>query len=130
MQDKWIFSSTFLPYTGEPIEFMLEDRNQSIHGTFADGVFHSRWADYDADRVASWRGSDPDPSAVALAQSKASAGRFVARLKRLTRIFSRGRGAIQVAPPRSHARTRAVPASPMQPVIAIALHVSSNQISS
>jgi hypothetical protein len=126
MEAKWIFSSTFLPYTGEPIEFMLEDRNQPIHGTFADGIFHSRWADYDADRVASWRGSEPDPSAEPIASSTASAGRLISTLKRLARILSRKHGAL-TAVPRSHARANAMPAIPMVP---IARHIASNQISS
>ena len=128
MQEKWIFSSTFLPYTGEPIEFMLEDRNQPIHGTFANGAFHSRWADYDADRVASWRGSDPYPSAVPIQLSTASTGSFITTLKRLARILSGGRGTPIAR--RSHARAHAVPAMPMHPVVASARHIASNQISS
>jgi len=129
MQEKWIFSSTFLPYTGEPIEFMLEERNQPIHGTFSNGVFHSRWADYDADRVASWRGSDGDPSAEPIELSTASTGGFITTLKRLARILSRGRGA-PIASPRSHARRHAVPSVSMQPAVAIARHMASNQLSS
>jgi len=129
MQTKWIFSSTFLPYTGEPIEFMLEDRNQPIHGTFADGIFHSRWADYDADRVASWRGSDGDPSAEPIKLSTDTKGRFVTTLKRLARILSGGR-VVPIAAPRSHARAHAVPVMPLHPVVASARHVASNQISS
>jgi hypothetical protein len=35
------FSSAFLPYTGESIEFLLEEREQPIHGTFAK---HDIWA--------------------------------------------------------------------------------------
>jgi len=129
MQEKWIFSSTFLPYTGEPIEFMLEDRNQPIHGTFADGVFHSRWANYDAGRVASWRETDPDPSAVPIEQPTVSAGRLISTLKRLARILSWNRGA-PIALPRSHVRTTAVTAIPMDPVVVIARHIASHQISS
>lgn len=139
MQEKWIFSSTFLPYTGEPIEFLLEDRSQPIHGTFADGVFHSRWADYDADRIASWRETapdetvpeeaDPGPSIAPIELSAAPTGTFIAVLKRLTKVFSRGRAAAS-APPRSHARTTQVPAFPMSPNISVARHIHSNQISS
>jgi len=129
MQAKWIFSSTFLPYTGEPIEFMLEERNQPIHGTFSNGVFHSRWADYDADRVASWRGSDGDPSAEPIKLSTVTKGRFVTTLKRLARILSGGRSTPSAAP-RSHARPHAMPAMTMHPVVAIARHIASNQISS
>lgn len=128
MQEKWIFSSTFLPYTGEPIEFMLEDRKQPIHGTFANGAFHSRWADYDVDRVASWRGSDGDPSAEPIKLSTASTGRFIATLKRLARVLA-GRGA-PIALPLSHARTHAVSAMPQHPVVSSAHHFASNQISS
>jgi hypothetical protein len=129
MQTKWIFSSTFLPYTGEPIEFMLEDRNQPIHGTFANGAFHSRWADYDVDRVASWRGSDGDLSAVPMQIPTVSKGTFITTLRRLTKVLSRGRVA-PIVPPRSHARTNAVPAISMQPVASSTRHIASNQISS
>jgi hypothetical protein len=58
MELQWIYNSSFLPYTGEPIEFMLEERGQSIDGTFANGHFHSRGADYDIRQVTSWRESD------------------------------------------------------------------------
>jgi hypothetical protein len=51
MQLKWIFRSTLLPMSKEPVEFLVEERGQSIHGTFANCIFHSRWADYDARRV-------------------------------------------------------------------------------
>lgn len=129
MQEKWIFSSTFLPYTGEPIEFMLEDRNQPIHGTFADGIFHSRWADYDANRVASWRETDGDPSTAPIETPPATMGRFMTTLKRLARILSRRRG-IPIAAPRSHSRPHAVQVLPMHPVVSGARHIASNQISS
>ncbi|MEO7478751.1 MAG: hypothetical protein ABIT64_05930 [Lysobacteraceae bacterium] len=62
METPWIFSSTFLPCVGEPIEFLLEEREQPMHGTFANGAFHSRWADYDSSRVGSWRALQDAPS--------------------------------------------------------------------
>lgn len=110
MQSQWIFSSTFLPYTGEPIEFMLEEREQPIHGTFADGLFHSRWADYAADRVASWRGADRDPSAVApIAIPKlVQAGAFATTMKRLANVLSGRSNVTPIKPPRSHARAIAI----------------------
>jgi len=40
MQAPWIFSSTFLPYTSELIDFLLEDRSEPLDGTFGDGMFH------------------------------------------------------------------------------------------
>jgi hypothetical protein len=131
MQEKWIFSSTFLPYTGEPIEFMLEDRNQPIHGTFADGVFHSRWADYDPERVASWRESDGDPSHAPMPKAKAApAGTFITTLRRLAKILSGGRYAASIEPLHSHARTPEMRAIPMPPIAVAARRIHSNQISS
>ena len=108
MQTPWIFSSTFLPYTGEPIDFLLEDRSQPMHGTFANGMFHSRWADYAADRVQSWRGADSDPSAEPLEMPKAgTTGIWVALLKRLPNIFSMGRNASPMTQSHTHSRTNA-----------------------
>ncbi len=110
MQAPWIFSSTFLPCAGEPIDFMLDDREQAIHGTFADGVFHSRWADYDAHRVASWRESDGEQSiAVASLPKPVASGRFAIALRRMGRIFSRKSEAAPSTPLRSHARPTSVP---------------------
>lgn len=117
MQAQWIYSSTFLPYTGEPIEFMLEDRQQPIHGIFANGLFHSRWADYDADRVQSWRESDDDPSAAPIAIPKAAlTDAFIATFKRLRDALSPGRQATAIIPSRSHARTRAASDIALRPV--------------
>lgn len=131
MQAQWIFSSTFLPYTGEPIEFMLEDRKQPIHGTFANGIFRSRWADYNADRVQSWRESESDPSAEPIAMQKVSArGTFITTLKRLTSLLSKGSNANPIALPHSHARTTAVPAVPMRARVVATRRIDSNQISS
>jgi hypothetical protein len=109
MQAPWIYSSTFLPYTGEPIDFLLEDRSQPMHGTFANGMFHSRWADYAADRVQSWRGSDADPSAAPLELPKTEPLRqdWVALLQRLPQIFFMRRNASAMARPHTHSRTNA-----------------------
>ena len=108
MQAPWIYSSTFLPYTGEPIDFLLEDRSQPMHGTFADGMFHSRWADYAADRVQSWHGSDADPSAEPLDIPNAAPRQvWVALLKRLPQIFSMWQNASPMARSRTRSRTNA-----------------------
>lgn len=131
MQAQWIFSSTFLPYTGEPIEFLLEDRQQPIHGTFANGLFHSRWADYDADRVASWRGSDGDSSAEQIAMpTVVTKGAFITTLRRLARIVSGGSKAAPIETPRSRARVALVPGAAMRPSMAAMRRIDSNQISS
>lgn len=68
MSTPWIFCSTFLPSIGEPIDFLLEGRDEPIHGTFDRGVFHSRWAEYESARVRSWRQALIDPAHEAIAE--------------------------------------------------------------
>jgi hypothetical protein len=110
MQAPWIFSSTFLPFAGEPIDFMLEDRNQPIHGTFVDGIFHSRWADYGPDRVQSWRGSTDAAGAHPMGAAKAAPeGAFLATLMRLVRSWVTKSASAPIAT--SHRRSRR-PATP------------------
>jgi hypothetical protein len=131
MQAQWIFSSTFLPYTGEPIEFLLEDRKQPIHGTFANGIFRSRWADYGADRVASWRKADGDPSAEPIEMPHAVAsGTFMATLKRLGRALSTSRRAAPIKPTRSHSRLVAAQAIMVRPPAAATRRFDSVEFSS
>jgi hypothetical protein len=60
MQTKWTLGSASLPGVGEPVDFLLWDRKIPIHGAFADGVFHARWADYGIDRVELWCASEND----------------------------------------------------------------------
>ena len=104
MQAPWNFSSTLLPYAGEPIDFRLEDR-QPMHVIFANGMSHSRWADYGADRVQSWRGSEADPSAAHLDMPKASTTEVsIALFKRLTRLLSWRRKVTPIA--LHHTRSR------------------------
>lgn len=54
---------SFLPSEQELVTFFVDDREASVFGKFADGKFHSRWADYDVGRVQSWQaavaGADP-----------------------------------------------------------------------
>jgi hypothetical protein len=135
MQDQWIYSSGLLPHTGEPIEFKLEERDQPISGTFADDVFHSRWAGYGRGRVGSWRSLDADSSARPMAAPTAttsSFARFFTRLKNITR-WSQGRGAI--TPPRDRVEIPAIAVTTL-PVSKAAAHVihsnpmRSNQMSS
>lgn len=86
MQAPWIYSSTFLPYTGEPIDFLIKDRSEPLHGTFGNGMFHSRWADYDADLVQSWRGSEADrPVAPIEMPNVVTAGAFITTWRRALR---------------------------------------------
>jgi hypothetical protein len=82
----WFFSATFLPYTGEPIDFRLEDRETPISGTYVDGKFHSRWADFSPDRVLSWREAVVDPTRVPIATLVVTGHRkWALDLKRLAR---------------------------------------------
>ena len=55
MKTSWIRSSTALPRDGQPIEFVLDDRDVAIAGTYAGQIFRSRWTLYDVERVGAWR---------------------------------------------------------------------------
>ena len=55
MKTSWIRSSIALPRDGEPIEFVLDDREIAIAGTYAGETFRSRWTLYDVERVGAWR---------------------------------------------------------------------------
>jgi len=56
-----------------------------IHGTFTEGVFHARWADYRADRVDSWHASEAEQSAPA---AQAPDSSFAAALARTLKRWS------------------------------------------
>ena len=43
---------------GQPVEFVLDDREIAIDGTYAGQTFWSRWTKYDLERVGSWRLTD------------------------------------------------------------------------
>lgn len=58
MYTPWVRSSTALPREGQPVEFVLDDREIAIDGTYAGQTFWSRWTNYDLERVGSWRLTD------------------------------------------------------------------------
>jgi hypothetical protein len=129
MQAKWIFSSTFLPYTGEPIDFLLEDRSEPIHGTFDNGIFHSRWANYSASRVQSWRGADGAGSVAPIEKANSvEAGALVTMMKRLSNALARRRNVRPVEQPRHSTTTTS--GTPMHQTAAFRRVVGSNQMSS
>ena len=47
-----------LPQEGQSVEFILDGRDISMLGTYAEQSFHSRWSAYDVQRVRSWRSAD------------------------------------------------------------------------
>jgi len=55
MKTSWIKSSTALPRAGQPIEFVVDNREVAIAGTYAGQIFQSRWTSYDLERVGAWR---------------------------------------------------------------------------
>jgi len=87
MQMPWIFSSTSLPNTSEPIDFLLEDRDEPMHGTFGNGSFHSRWADYSASRVQSWRSTSADLTATRMPPATTPSRTLIGAIKRFARLF-------------------------------------------
>ena len=60
MCTEWITSSNGLPREGQQIEFVLDSRSVAIEGTYDRQAFHSHWAEYDVDRVRSWRNLTPE----------------------------------------------------------------------
>lgn len=67
MSTQWVFTSAYLPHADEPIAFLLDDRDVPLHGTYANGVFRSHWAEYEVGRVKSWRAVEIDAVAPMLA---------------------------------------------------------------
>lgn len=67
MYAPWVTSSTGLPHEGQPVEFFLDGREVAMDGTYAQRIFRSRWSDYEAERVRTWRSAGLDLSVVASA---------------------------------------------------------------
>lgn len=60
MQSQWITRSDGLPQEGQPVEFVLDDREVALGGTYNERTFQSRWSGYQIDRVRAWRSRDSD----------------------------------------------------------------------
>ncbi len=60
MQTQWISRSDGLPQDGQPVEFVLDDREVALGGTYNERTFQSRWSGYQIDRVRAWRSRDSD----------------------------------------------------------------------
>lgn len=60
MKAKSSTNSPGLPQEGQRVEFVLDDREVAMHGTYAQQAFHSRWSGYEAERVRFWRPDDAD----------------------------------------------------------------------
>lgn len=58
MSLSWISTAASLPLSGASILFVLDHREGSMNGTYNQGVFHSRWSNYDVDDVRLWRASN------------------------------------------------------------------------
>jgi len=55
MDAQWVVSSAALPEEGDAVEFVLQDREAVMGGSFSDLTFRSRWSGYNANRVRTWR---------------------------------------------------------------------------
>lgn len=51
----WFETVHALPMDGDPVEFLLEDREIVIDGSYAQHAFRSRWSEYRETRVSRWR---------------------------------------------------------------------------
>lgn len=131
MQAPRISGSTFLPYTGEPIDFMHEQCNRPIHETFIESVTYSNWAEDGIDRVYSWHGHDMAPSIAPGKRPKTPRpGVLITTLKRLVGVRSERPHIAAPTPPRRHSPAPPNSAVAVQPATAPARFFDSNQISS
>ena len=55
-----VCDSRGLPQEGQSVEFILDGRDISMVGTYAEQTFRSRWSAYDVKRVRSWRSADQE----------------------------------------------------------------------
>jgi hypothetical protein len=53
----WISTAAALPVHGQPVEFMLTERECPIVGTYGQDGFRSRWTRYAPELVCRWRGA-------------------------------------------------------------------------
>jgi hypothetical protein len=53
----WIETASALPVSGQPVEFMLAERDCPIVGVFGEDGFRSRWTRYSLEIVSRWRGA-------------------------------------------------------------------------
>ena len=96
MSIQWIPSSASLPHAGAPIQFMLDDRNVPMEGTYDGGNFRSRWCTYDVGCVKSWRASDISPQAAATAGNLSRAKASRSTMNWLSGLLARPRMAAAV----------------------------------
>ena len=90
MQMSWISSSTNLPLEGEPVQFLADGREVSLRGTYTNGVFHSRWAEYDVGRIGAWHAQDINHAVAQIVVSnRASTEKSFTVLKRLRGLIAR-----------------------------------------
>jgi hypothetical protein len=65
-ESTWISTVSALPARGQPVEFMLAERECPIVGVYADDGFRSRWTHYAPELVCRWRGAATHEHAPAL----------------------------------------------------------------
>jgi hypothetical protein len=53
----WINTTSALPVCGQPVEFMLAERECPIVGVYSEDGFRSRWTRYAPQLVCRWRGA-------------------------------------------------------------------------
>lgn len=60
---EWTFTSTSMPSDGMEVEFLPEHRSLPMSGIYRQGVFVSRWSQYEAACVREWREAEHDGAA-------------------------------------------------------------------
>ena len=88
MQTQWISCTTRFPPDGAPLRFLLAGHSTSIHGTYRQGAFRSRWATYDAAHVSAWCSVDINAVNAAVAVTRTAADdASLTLLKQMARLF-------------------------------------------
>lgn len=129
MSVSWISTAASLPLSGAPILFMLDHREEPMNGTYAQGVFHSRWSKYAVNDVRLWRASNVGavaPMTVAKPSRQISKGA-------LNWLFGHLKGhdaIVSVPAPREPIRSDSISVRRIDATCGIGRRADSNQMSS
>ena len=55
-----------LPREGQRVEFVLDNRDIAISGTYGQRIFQSRWSGYDVENVRAWRYAEAESAVAAV----------------------------------------------------------------
>ncbi|MEO6342494.1 MAG: hypothetical protein ABIO49_05025 [Dokdonella sp.] len=125
----WISTAAALPLSGASILFVLDHREGPMNGTYTQGVFHSRWSDYDVDNVRLWRASSMNAVAPVTATNP-QRQRSMGALNWLFRRLQGHHAVVSVADPLEPLKSRSMSVHPVEAPHNAGRRSNSNQMSS